>query len=56
MYSQFAYRYALGCRIACMDWAALSWLTHQADLRGDIDRADAYRLLMIWKEVEHGTG
>lgn len=37
------------------DWAALQWLAHQADLRGDTTRADAYRLATLWKEDDVGT-
>lgn len=53
--SQFSYRYALGIEIAGLDWAALSWLIDQADARCDVDRGNAYRILMIRKEGDDGT-
>lgn len=52
--SQVAYRYALALEIAQLDWAALSWLVDQANSRCDVDRGDAYRILMMRKEVDVG--
>ena len=48
--SRFSSRYAAGLIVAGFDYAALSWLIFQADARGDVERADAYRLALIWGE------
>lgn len=49
-----SYRLSAAVDAAGFDWAALSWLVHQADMRGDMTRGDGYRQAMIWKEGESG--
>ena len=43
---------SLAYAVRFMHRSELLWLLHQADMRGDIDRADAYRIALAHMEGE----